>query len=69
MLHQHAEGAANERRDMFAAMALQGMLACGRDTQLCDEVAQNPARASEWSYQYADAMLKAREQSSGDAHD
>lgn len=50
-------------RDYFAAAALQGMLACSRSTQTCDTVQQNTIAAAEWAYEYADAMLAAREKS------
>ena len=40
-------------RDYFAAAALTGLL---RDT----EAFNNDAKAAEWAYQFADAMLKAR---------
>lgn len=41
-------------RDYFAAKAMQGML--------CHKYPfDNPEQAAEWSYQFADAMLKARE--------
>ena len=42
-------------RDYFAAKALQGQMAC----VTADECM--PDKLAEWSYRYADAMLKERE--------
>lgn len=46
-------------RDYFAAKALQGMLSAECDDKMC--AWSNPDKAAEWSYQFADAMLVARE--------
>ena len=43
-----------ELRDEFAKAALTGMLMVG------DRALPRPIDAAEWSYEYADAMLKAR---------
>lgn len=43
-----------ELRDRFAMAALTGMLTVG------DSALPRPNDAAEWSYEYADAMLKAR---------
>ena len=40
-------------RDWFAGMALSGIRSCGAE--------RSPDKASEWAYQDADAMLKARD--------
>lgn len=59
-LHQHAEGAANELRDCFAAAALPACIEmCGTDhrepgVSLADHFASQ-------AYLCADAMLKARQ--------
>jgi hypothetical protein len=49
-------------RDLFAAAALRGLLskqgACG--DQIADEVAQEPDKAAECAYEFADAMLRER---------
>jgi len=50
-LHQHAEGSANELRDHFAGLALSHQYAY-HDS--------DAAKAAEWAYQLADAMLAAR---------
>lgn len=68
-LHQHAEGSANELRDHFAAMALQGML-CSMANPECYAAALNKARKAEIllheglaisAYAHADALLKERD--------
>ena len=46
-------------RDYFAAKAMQGLLAAGRDPQYGGSSAPGDAKAA---YMLADAMLKAREQ-------
>jgi hypothetical protein len=60
-LHQHAEGAANELRDMFACAALQGMLGNSYNDGVNKplSVATNLDMA-EMAYAQADAMLKRR---------
>jgi len=46
-----------ELRDLFAGMAMQGLLACPEtDDELCQEKNMAPL-----AYLYADAMLKERE--------
>ena len=50
-LHQHAEGSENELRDHFAGLALSHPYAYN-DSAV--------AKAAEWAYQLADAMLAAR---------
>lgn len=52
-LHQHAEGAANDLRDMFAAAALTGLYAGNVYSDAHDW-------AAEAAYRSADAMLKQR---------
>jgi hypothetical protein len=47
-------------RDMFAAAALQGMLAKTCDFKAAIEVWENSDKAAKWAYEYADAMLNAR---------
>jgi hypothetical protein len=42
-------------RDYFAAKAMQGMVACPTNDGYVHEYAK-------WAYEYADAMLKARQQ-------
>lgn len=63
-LHQHAEGAANDLRDHFAGLAMQGFIASGAlNAAMADLGSTAAARETltEASYQIADAMLKARE--------
>lgn len=48
-----------ELRDRFAMAALTGILMVG------DRALPRPIVAAEWSYEYADAMMKAR----GDGHE
>ncbi len=57
-LHAHAEGVANDLRDHFAAMAMQGLLS---NINSNGETLKKymPAIALE-AYQFADAMLKAK---------
>ena len=50
-LRQHAEGASNELRDHFAGLALSHPYAY-HDSDV--------AKAAEWAYQLADAMMAAR---------
>lgn len=57
-LHQHASGAANELRDYFAAKAMQANL-----TRLDPEQGYVMASECKYAYEWADAMLKARETS------
>lgn len=60
-LHQHAEGSANESRDMFAAMAMQGLLANSyNDGEHKPLSLATALDVSEMAYRQADAMLKAR---------
>jgi hypothetical protein len=50
--------------DWFAGKALQGLLSAPSDTISQDSgpnARANPAKASEWAYQQAEAMLKYRE--------
>jgi hypothetical protein len=54
-LHQHAEGAANDMRDMFAGAALQGLCGGTPGAHLV------PPNAATLAYEYADAMLAARD--------
>ena len=42
-------------RDYFAAKALEGLIACSEEDN-------PPENAAFWAYQFADAMLKAREE-------
>lgn len=51
-LHAHAADAANDLRDHFAALAMQGMLANNWNTNYADW--------AEHAYKMADAMLAAR---------
>ena len=47
-------------RDQFAMAALTGLLA-GQTEVACEALA-HAEKAAAWSYEYADAMMKAREQ-------
>ena len=58
-LHQHAEGSANELRDMFAAAALQGLCA---NAHINPDVQYGPM-----AYKLADDMLRNR--SRGDTNE
>lgn len=60
-LHQHAQGAANELRDMFAGLALQGMLCNGFMPSEVSQHGRIPYDYPGAAYEMADAMLKARE--------
>lgn len=54
-LYAHAEGAANDLRDHFAAAALQGII------RHPDAIGESEETIAVWSYKAADAMLEARE--------
>lgn len=53
-LHAHAEGAANDLRDHFAGLAMQGIISQQ------DWVTFENAAVAEWSYAQADAMIEIR---------
>lgn len=69
-LHQHAEGAANDLRDHYAAMALQGILSNSEGVHASAEpmlswlTNKSSATACDWladrSFEIADAMMKRR---------
>lgn len=50
----HAEGAANDLRDHFAASALQGII------RHEDAIGESEETVAKWSYAAADAMIEAR---------
>ena len=45
-------------RDWFAAAALSGIIACHADS---DERLPDEKKAAKWAFEYADAMIAARE--------
>jgi len=55
-LYAHAEGAANELRDQFAAAALPAIIAATGNFEGRDKIADNVSLA----FYHADAMLEAR---------
>lgn len=58
-LHQHAEGSANELRDHFAGLAMQGLVAAGKYSVGMGEPPESKQYA-EKAYRQADAMMIAR---------
>ena len=48
------------KRDLFAAFAMAGMLACSRNDQAEKEVWKNGNLLAEWSYDIAEVMLRTR---------
>ena len=58
-LYQHAEGSANELRDHFAGLAMQGGVKWNKEHG--DEFGYIPAYdVANGAYRYADAMIKRR---------
>lgn len=45
-------------RDVFAASALNGIIASHADSEIC---LPKEDKAAKWAYEYADAMIAARE--------
>lgn len=61
-LHQHAELASNELRDMFACAALQGLLANSFNDGVNQPLSLTSfAKTAELAYKQADEMLKRRD--------
>jgi hypothetical protein len=54
-LFQHAEGSANELRDHFAGLAMQGICASGPGCHMTNDAISAEA------YRVADSMMKARQ--------